>query len=62
MKKIIKEVLKEHFSDNPKLRNLSNEEWYINNIATEIITKFREDGWFLDLSDKDLMSSSGKTE
>ena len=62
MKKIIKDVLKEHFSDNPKLRNFRNEEWYIDDIATEIIERFRGDGWFLDLSDKDLMSSSGKTE
>jgi hypothetical protein len=61
MKKIIKKVLKEHFSNNPKLRNLRNDEWYVDSIATEIIEKFREDGWFLDLSDKDVMSNSSET-
>ena len=54
MKKIIKTVLREHFRDNPKLSMLDNAEWYIDDIATEIITEFRANGWFLDLSDADL--------
>ena len=62
MKKIIKKVLREHFKNNPKLRNMRNDERYLDNIATEIIEEFREDGWFLDLSDKDLMSNSVGTE
>ena len=56
MKKIIKTVLREHFRDNPKLRTLDNAEWYVDNIATEIVSKFRADGWFLDLSDADLLA------
>ena len=62
MKKIIKKVLREHFSDNPKLRAVHNSEWYIDDIATEIVSKFREDGWFLDLSDPDLTAYAGETE
>ena len=54
MKKIIKTVLREHFRDNPKLRMLDNAEWYAEDIATEIVSKFRADVWFLDLSDADL--------
>ena len=52
MKKIIKTVLRNHFRDNPKLRTLDNTEWYVDDIATEIITEFRTNGWFLDLSDE----------
>ena len=59
MKKTIKTVLREHFRDNPKLRTLDNAEWYIDDIATEIITEFRTNGWFLDLSDADLTECEG---
>ena len=54
MKKIIKTVLRDYFRDNPKLRTLDKVEWYVDNIATEIITEFRMNGWFLDLSDEEL--------
>ena len=54
MKKIIKTVLREHFKDNPRLSTLDKVEWYVDNIATEIITEIRTKGWFLDLSEEKL--------
>ena len=62
MRKIINTVLSEHFRDNPLLRGVPVRKAWLDSMATDIITKLRTKGWFLDLCEPNITAdASGRS-